>query len=99
MKNHTIQIKDEKLLKVGEYKVVGRKVVFLTRDFWGMCFMWKGIPLGWLSANVFINLIGLKISLLKTISDIFMLAWLFYVLFGMIKRTEIVGTLKEIKNG
>jgi hypothetical protein len=90
----TIVVKDDKYFKEGHYKVVGRKVIFLTRDFWGWCFKHKAIPLGWLFADIIIIFMGQTISITKSTSDVIMLAWLFYVFFGMIPRTKIVGTLK-----
>ena len=98
MTTHTIQIKDEKLLKVGEYKVVNRKVVFLTRDFWGFLDKHIGFPIGFLFTSVVLSFFG-ELELSTIISDILALAWIIYVHFGSFKRTEIVGTLKEIKNG
>ena len=96
MTTHTITIKDEKLLKVGEYKVVNRKVVFKTRDLWGFLDKYIGFPIGFLITSVVLKLF-IELPLSTKISDILALAWIIYVHFGSFKRTEIVGTLKEIK--
>ena len=95
MNNHTITIKDEKLLKVGEYKVVGRKVVFKTRDLWGFLDKHIGFPIGFLFTSVVLSFFG-ELELSTKISDVLALTWIIYVYFGSFKRTEIVGTLKKV---
>jgi len=98
MNNHTITIKDEKLLKVGEYKVVGRKVVFKTRDLWGFLDNHMGFPIGFIGFSL-IWFLFQEVNIVMNIIAVLCIFWILYVDFGKINRTEIVGTLKEIKNG